>query len=388
MRIDVVSIFPDYFAPLKLSLVGKAIESGLVDLNVHDLRAWTRDRHRTVDDTPYGGGAGMVMRPEPWGEALDELVGEPPVRTRLIVLSPSGRVFDQRLAAELKDESRLILACGRYEGIDARVVEHARTRMQVEEVSIGDYVLSGGEAAALVIIESIVRLIPGVVGNPQSLAEESHSPGQDGLLEYPVFTKPSSWRGLDVPSVLFSGHHAEIAAWRRDQAVVRTGQRRPDLLPPHLRELVINRAAPADTGELITLQRAAYLSEARVTGSLELSPLTETPDRLRASLVDGVVLVARRAGRLIASVRAEVATDGAWLIGRLVVAPDLQGRGIGSRLMSEIESCAPRSCSRMRLTATAVAETLSFFGRRGYVELSRSAPDAGVQTAVMEKILP
>jgi tRNA (guanine37-N1)-methyltransferase len=231
MRIDVLSIFPDYLAPLRLSLVGKAIETGLVELNVRDLRHWTHDRHRTVDDTPYGGGAGMVMKPEPWGEALDELVPEPASSTRLIVLTPSGRVFDQRLADELSHEQHLVLACGRYEGIDARVVEHARGRMVVDEISIGDYVLNGGEAAALVVIEAVVRLIPGVIGNPESLAEESHSVGQDGLLEYPVYTKPPTWRGLEVPPILFSGHHGQIASWRREQALAKTAERRPDLLP-------------------------------------------------------------------------------------------------------------------------------------------------------------
>ena len=227
MRLDVVTIFPDYLAPLKLSLVGKAIESGIVDLGVHDLREWTHDRHRTVDDTPYGGGAGMVMKPEPWGECLDSF-GE--ADARLLVFTPSGRRFDQALADELAKEQHLILACGRYEGIDARVVPDARTRMRVEEISIGDYVLNGGEAAALVVIEAVVRLLPGVVGNPESLTEESHSAGHDRLLEYPIYTKPPSWRGLDVPEVLFSGHHAQIAAWRRERAVELTRQRRPDLL--------------------------------------------------------------------------------------------------------------------------------------------------------------
>ena len=228
MRIDVLTIFPEYLNPLRLSLVGRAIETGLVDLGVHDLRHWTHDRHRTVDDTPYGGGPGMVMRPEPWGEALDELADS---GSRLVVFTPSGRRFDQNLADELATEEHLLLACGRYEGIDARVVDHARTRMRVDEVSIGDYVLNGGEAAALVVCEAVVRLLPGVIGNPESLAEESHAAGHDGLLEYPLYTKPPSWRGLDVPEVLFSGHHAQIAAWRRDQALARTRDRRPDLLP-------------------------------------------------------------------------------------------------------------------------------------------------------------
>lgn len=231
MRIDVLSIFPEYLQPLRLSLVGRAIETGLVDLAVHDLRRWTHDRHRTVDDTPYGGGPGMVLRPEPWGEALDELADPD---SRLLVFTPTGRRFDQGLAVELAREEHLLLGCGRYEGIDARVVDYASTRMRVDEVSIGDYVLNGGEAAALVVCEAVVRLLPGVLGNPESLAEESHGVGNDGLLEYPLYTKPPSWRGLDVPEVLFSGHHARIAGWRREQSLIRTRKRRPDLLvdPP------------------------------------------------------------------------------------------------------------------------------------------------------------
>ncbi len=232
MRIDVLSIFPAYLEPLRLSLVGRAIETGIVDLAVHDLREWTHDRHRTVDDTPYGGGAGMVMRPEPWGEALDDLApaGGPADGPRLVVLSPSGRTFTQRVAHELAADQHLIFACGRYEGIDARVAEHAAGRMRVDEISIGDYVLNGGEAATLVIVEAVVRLLPGVIGNPASLAEESHSLDHEGLLEYPLYTKPPSWRGLDVPEVLFSGHHGRIAQWRREEALERTRTRRPDLL--------------------------------------------------------------------------------------------------------------------------------------------------------------
>jgi tRNA (guanine37-N1)-methyltransferase len=229
MKIDIISIFVDYFEPLRLSLVGKAIENGIVDLRIHDLRDWTFDRHRTVDDTPYGGGAGMVMRPEPWGLALDAVTAgqDDP---RLLVLSPSGRPFDQSLAYELAEERHLIFACGRYEGIDARVVEDAARRLRVDELSIGDYVLSGGEVAAMVVIEAVVRLLPGVIGNPDSLIEESYGANNEGLLEGPVYTKPSSWRGLDVPEVLLSGHHEKIAAWRREQAVERTQARRPDLL--------------------------------------------------------------------------------------------------------------------------------------------------------------
>lgn len=228
LRLDVVSIFPDYFAPLDLSLVGKAIAAGTVTVGVHDLREWTHDRHRTVDDTPYGGGAGMVMKPEPWGEALDALAD---CDTLLVVPTPSGERFDQATAYAMAAESHLLFACGRYEGIDARVVAHARERMRVREVSLGDYVLNGGEVATLVVIEAVVRLLPGVLGNPESLLEESHSAGQDGLLEYPVYTKPPRWRGLDVPEILFSGHHARIAAWRRERALELTRERRPDLLP-------------------------------------------------------------------------------------------------------------------------------------------------------------
>ncbi|MGI3783653.1 MAG: tRNA (guanosine(37)-N1)-methyltransferase TrmD [Janthinobacterium lividum] len=227
MHIDVVTIFPDYLAPLRLSLLGKAAVRGVVTVGVHDLRRWTDDVHRTVDDTPYGGGPGMVMRPEPWGAALDELApltAEAPV---LVVPSPSGRRFDQALAQELSEQGRLVFACGRYEGIDARVLEHAAARMPVCEVSLGDYVLFGGEVAALVVIEAVVRLLPGVLGNERSAVEESFA---DGLLEAPAYTKPPSWRGLDVPAVLRSGDHGAIARWRGEQALARTRARRPDLL--------------------------------------------------------------------------------------------------------------------------------------------------------------
>jgi tRNA (guanine37-N1)-methyltransferase len=229
VRVDIITIFPEYLVPLGLSLVGKAREHGIVDVRIHDLRQWASGRHRSVDDTPYGGGAGMVMRPDVWGMALDTVVPSSAVPPpRLVVPTPSGRRFDQALAQEFAAVPWLVFACGRYEGIDARVVEDAETRMPVQEVSLGDYVLSGGEAPVLVILEAVARLLPGVVGNPESLVEESH--GADGLLEYPVYTKPPSWRGLDVPDVLLSGHHANVARWRRDQALRRTAQRRPDLL--------------------------------------------------------------------------------------------------------------------------------------------------------------
>lgn len=227
MKLDIVSIFPDYFTALQLSLVGKAIQQQIITSQVHDLRHWTHDRHRTVDDTPYGGGAGMVMKPEPWGEALDQILTEDSL---LIIPTPSGERFTQTLATEWSRREHLVFACGRYEGIDARVVEYARTQCEVAEVSLGDYVLNGGEVAVLAIIEAVVRLLPGVVGNPQSLVEESHSPGTGGLLEYPVYTKPPVWRDLAVPDVLLSGHHGRIAQWRLEQSRARTAQRRPDLL--------------------------------------------------------------------------------------------------------------------------------------------------------------
>ncbi len=226
MKIDAVSIFPDYFKVLELSLLGKAQESGLIGFSAHDLRKWTHDRHKTVDDSPYGGGAGMVMKPEPWGEAFDEILqsDNSPV---VIFTSPAGIPFTQSLAQELSEEEHIVFACGRYEGIDQRVVEHLSVKARVLEVSIGDYVLNGGEVAALAMIEAIARLIPGVIGNNESLKEESHN---DGLLEYPSFTKPQVWRNLEVPEVLLSGHHAEIEKWRKQQQLDRTQQNRPDLL--------------------------------------------------------------------------------------------------------------------------------------------------------------
>jgi tRNA (guanine37-N1)-methyltransferase len=243
MRIDIVTIFPEYLAPLDLSLIGKARATGLVDLTVHDLRAWTHDVHRTVDDSPYGGGPGMVMRPEPWGEALDALGPG-----HLVVPSPAGAPLRQELAGQLATEHRLIFACGRYEGIDQRVLEHAAERMPVTEVSLGDYVLFGGEVAVLVILEAVIRLLPGVLGNAESLVEESHT---DGLLEAPVYTKPPQWRGLAVPEVLRSGDHGKIARWRRDQALLRTARRRPDLLA----ELP---AATLDKGDRAVLEGAGF----------------------------------------------------------------------------------------------------------------------------------
>ncbi len=234
MRVDIISIFPDYLAPLHLSLVGKAVEAGLLDVGVHDLRAFTHDRHNTVDDTPYGGGPGMVMSPQAWGEALDAVRATDPDRLpRLVVPTPSGLSFTQPVASSWSGEEWLIIACGRYEGIDARVVDHYVGRddwAAVSEVSIGDYVLAGGEAAALVIVESVARLMPGVLGNANSVVDDSFAAGSmAALVEGPVYTKPPQWRGLDVPEVLLSGHHGRIAQWRLDQARERTARNRPDL---------------------------------------------------------------------------------------------------------------------------------------------------------------
>lgn len=227
MRIDVISIFPEFFDVLDVSLVGKARERGLLDVRVTNLRDFTHDVHRTVDDTPYGGGAGMVMKPEPWGEAIDAVVGDGTTGAVLIVPSPAGEVFTQATAREFAAEQHLVFACGRYEGIDQRVMDHFASRMRVRPVSLGDYVLNGGEVATMAIIEAVGRLIPGVVGNPESLMEESH---EDGLLEYPSYTKPAQWRGLEVPEILLSGNHGAIAQWRHEQQVERTRRIRPDLL--------------------------------------------------------------------------------------------------------------------------------------------------------------
>ncbi|ANY08267.1 tRNA (guanosine(37)-N1)-methyltransferase TrmD [Pseudonocardia sp. HH130630-07] len=232
MRIDVVTIFPSYLGPLREALLGRAIERGLLDVAVHDLRDWTHDVHQAVDDAPYGGGPGMVMRPQVWGDALDDVLGEPPgadgAPARLVVPTPAGRPFTQATARAWASEERLVFACGRYEGIDERVLLDARSRgIAVDEVSIGDYVLVGGEVAVLVMVEAVARLLPGVLGNPRSAAEDSFS---DGLLEGPSYTRPETWRGLAVPDVLRSGNHAAIDRWRRDRSLERTRDRRPDLL--------------------------------------------------------------------------------------------------------------------------------------------------------------
>lgn len=231
MRIDVITIFPEYLAALGVSLIGKARDRGVLDVGIHDLRQWTTDVHRTVDDTPYGGGPGMVMKPDVWGRAIDAVLARSHGLARLVVPTPGGRPFTQALAADLAGEDWLVFACGRYEGIDARLVEHMRSRIRVSEISIGDYVLAGGEAAVLVIVETVTRLLPGVVSNAGSIHDDSFAPGlMSGLMEGPAYTKPPEWRGLTVPAVLLSGDHAAIARWRRNEALRRTARLRPDLI--------------------------------------------------------------------------------------------------------------------------------------------------------------
>lgn len=362
MIIDVVTIFPDYFAPLELSLAGKARERGLIDVRVHDLREWTHDRHRTVDDAPYGGGAGMVMKPEPWGEAFDHLMVD---EATVVFPTPSGRPFDQALARDLADRQRIVFACGRYEGIDQRVLDDATTRAEVLEVSLGDYVLNGGEVAALAMIEAVARLVPGFMGNAESLVEESH---EDGLLEYPVYTRPPSWRGREVPPVLRAGDHAAIAAWRRDQAVRRTAERRPDLAHASvlLDDVEIRPVQPADAGELYVLQRACWVQEQHDNPGVRIPALHETYDELRDWIARDTVLVARAAGRLVGAVRASLVGDD-WDIGRLMVAPDLTGRGVGRALLERIEALAPESATTYALfTGAGSARNQRMYKKAGY----------------------
>lgn len=372
MKIDILSIFPDYLAPLELSLPGKARAKGLLDVTVHDLRDWTTDKHHTTDDTPYGGGAGMVMKPEPWGAALDQVA----TGATIIFTTPSGQPFTQAVARELSSHEHLVFACGRYEGIDQRVIEHAATIGTVREISLGDYVLNGGEVAALAITEAVVRLLPGFMGNAESLVEESH---EDGLLEYPVYTKPASWRGHDVPDVLLSGDHARIARWRHEQAVRRTAERRPDLVAAtSVGADEVRPATPADAGEILTLQLACWVAEQRANPGVEIHALRETLEDVRRWLGQWTVIVRRREGRLIAAARGRVERHGdhagAWDVGRLMVAPDLQGQGLGRDMLERIEAAAPAGVAAYVLfTGAGSMDNLRMYKKAGY-RLRGAAP--------------
>lgn len=377
MRLDVVSIFPEYLAPLDLSLIGKARREGLLDLHVHDLREFAHDRHRTVDDTPYGGGAGMVMKPGPWAEALEHVLAEggsrdgaePAAVPTLIIPGPGGEPFTQQVARELADEPWLAFACGRYEGIDERVYEWAGERMPVRVLSLGDYVLNGGEVAVLAMVEAVARLLPGVIGNAESLVEESH---EDGLLEYPVYTKPAEWDGRRVPDVLLGGNHQAIAAWRHEQRVQRTAERRPDLLPPTaassaLGDLEERVATPADAPELQVLTRACWAPEFARYGMFGAGE--EDLETVRAGIHEWDTRIWRRDGQLLASVRVRPhpTQDATWQIGRLMVAPYLQGRGLGRELLSYAESLAPEDARTFWLnTGAKSTENLRMYKKAGY----------------------
>jgi tRNA (guanine37-N1)-methyltransferase len=371
VRIDVVTIFPAWFDSLGVSLTGKARASGLLDIEVHDLRDWAHDRHRTVDDTPYGGGAGMVMKPEPWGEALDHVRGEG--RPTLVVPTPSGTPFTQAIARELAAASHLVFACGRYEGIDQRVIDDAATAYDMRELSLGDFILNGGEVAAAAIIEAVVRLLPGFMGNPESLAEESH---EDGLLEYPVYTKPATWRGHHVPPVLLSGDHGAIAAWRHAESVRRTVARRPDLAHPAASigladldlDLEIRPATRADAGELFTLTRACWLQELWANPGVLIPALEESFEDAVRGLEEWTTFVAVAGGRIVGSTRGKLVGDGTvWDVGRVMAAPDLQGRGLGRHLLRLIEEAAPEQATSYELwTGANSVDNIRMYRKAGY----------------------
>ena len=424
MRIDVVSIFPDYLAALELSLVGKARRSGVLDLAVHDLRDWTSDRHRTVDDTPFGGGAGMVMRPDVWGAALDDVLdreaapgagAEPgePGTTVLVIPTPAGEVFTQRTAEELAGADRLVFACGRYEGIDARVSEQyaARPDVVVRELSIGDYVLNGGEVAALVVVEAVARLLPGVVGNPESLVEESH--GVAGLLEYPVYTKPPTWRGHEVPEVLTSGHHGNVSRWRRDRALERTADRRPDLIAEldavsldrgdrrvlaglgwyvvgsGPRRATIRRATDDDAAALAVLAAATFplacpptLDDAAIADFIAAN-LDETSMRAYVADPQRIVLVAADdvsgdlLGYTIVVLDSPPPTDadasGVAELSKCYVRPDAQGSGLAvGLLVASLTAAGDRGARSMWLgTNVANRHARRFYERQGFTLAGR-----------------
>ncbi len=382
VRLDVVTIFPDYLAPLDLSLIGKARRDGILDVHVHDLRDFTHDRHRTVDDSPLGGGAGMVMKPEPWARALDHVVDAGASGTasvpHLIVPGPGGVPLTQALARSLAQEPWLAFACGRYEGIDERVYEHASRRMPVTIVSLGDYVLNGGEVAVLAIVEAVGRLLPGVVGNAESLVEESH---EDGLLEYPVYTRPAVWDDggevREVPPVLLSGNHGAIGQWRHEQRLARTADRRPDLLHPSsvgmgsdgLAGLEVRVATPADLPELLVLTRACWVPEAEASGTFDFPPFTDGIPELAESLTRWATWVVRSGGRLVASIRVRRDPDDAkvWQIGRFMVAPDLQGSGLGRALLAFAEAQAPADTTTLWInTGRASERNQRIYRKAGY----------------------
>jgi tRNA (guanine37-N1)-methyltransferase len=369
VRLDYLTIFPAYLEPLTLSLPGKAVASGLLELHVHDLRRWTHDRHHTVDDTPYGGGAGMVMKPEPFGEAFDELGLD---GATVVVTTPSGVPFTQALARELSTRERLVFLIGRYEGIDQRVIDHAGERAEVREISLGDYVLNGGEVAALAITEAVVRLLPGFMGNAESLVEESH---EDGLLEYPVYTKPASWRGHEVPPVLLSGDHGKVAAWRAEKQRQRTAARRPDLLHPShaASEWEIVPATRADGGEIMTLWRACWVQEALTNQTLDLPVFGESYQDVVDSLETWSTWLVRSGGRIVGTARGRVepALDGSeetwWMIGRVCAAPDLQGRGLGRLLLEHAQAAAPGGVTTyMLFTGARSTANHRFYRRAGF----------------------
>ena len=403
MRVDVVTIFPEYLAPLDLSLIGKARRDGILDVHVHDLRDATDDPHRTVDDSPFGGGAGMVMTPQPWAEMLDRVVqggaSEAAAVPHLVVPSPGGVPFTQSMARRLSAEPWLAFACGRYEGVDERVYDHAAARMPVSIVSLGDYVVNGGEVAVLAMVEAIGRLLPGVVGNADSLVEESH---EGGLLEYPVYTRPARWDDAgtlrEVPPVLLSGDHGAIARWRHEQRLRRTAQHRPDLLPVSaavggLADLDVRLATPADAAELLVLQRACWAPEGLASGDWLVPPLAETLEEVRAAVGEWRTYAVRTAssggalGRLVASVRGRVrpGDPAVWETARLMVAPDLQGRGLGRELLALSEAAAPASVTTYWLTTGVVAaQNQRFYRRAGY----RRAPGEPTYPGAVDLVKP